>query len=275
MEGVQPQDVVQMDDDELPPPPYHEVLHADPPQGSNPTSDARKLHFLSKAQELRHVREVDTFRWFLLTLLKIDYGIDTRSNQEALQTNYFAIHIFDHLQLYMDLVGDNLDDAADLYLEQMPEVVKALNLDRAFLRQWLIDYRNGLRKTKDHLYHSFLENSSMKEILNLLWWHREEAIDALVPPRFTLLWSSLHTARLEKERALFKFLQNPTDFALTPLGKRVDRTRVAVFGYGSMSIAQAASRFCYDEVRPVPLRLVGSRDSEACRPESETRCLLM
>ena len=226
-----------VNNDQSPPPPYQEAVSQDsglvglgPLQNSDSTTDIRELEFLSQVSQLRHAEDTMTLRSFLTTLLKIDYGLDRLSDHDALRQCPVANRLNQHFRLSEDLLGGNNRRAAEFFLKQTPEAVKGLNLDSRFLSLWLATYRSNVRRSKDGCYHGLFEDAPISMMAIQLWWHREEAIDAIVPAKALQLRAVLHAAMLKKQRDLFEYLRDPKDFALTRLGETIEQHRTTILG---------------------------------------------
>ena len=248
------------DDDQLPPPAYHEVTLRDGSrfQDSSSTTDPRELEFLDQATNFQRFLDIEDLRSFLTALLKIDYGLATASDRNYSRHGPMAKRLNVHFMLFEQTLGGDNDRAAELFLTQMPSpLMETLGLDHRFLCLWLADYRSIVSQSEDGLYGSFFDGALMGAGAMKLWMDREEVIDAIASADASApqLQAALHAALLKRQQEWFEDLEHPTDYTLTPLGKTVNGKRLEMLAQERGGVMEKALESASGEAGLGPFKL--------------------
>ena len=249
-------------DEELPPPysaaaPGQDNLTTVDEQES---SDSQVNRFLSRSRELRQRRDIEEVRLFFLEILMIDYGIDTEVIQDRLLRSCLVKKIVDHFELHKEMFGeDGRKEAAECFLVEMPEAVKALNVS-SYVMVWTLvnfaaDVTWSLNDTRR--YRSYFDRMPIPMILCKLKWD-QEVIDKLVPKNCPWLRAKLHAARERKQMLFFDFVQDLDDYQLSPMGRKVEKQWDGIW-----SVEQRAVDVWKEETRNAVLQRTQSKHHQS------------
>ena len=230
--------------------------------------------FRRRAEHFQQLRDIEALRRLLLCMLKIEYGINARFNRDLLLRSPLAIQLDEHFRRHEDVL-----EAAGLFLARMPQAAKRLKVSDNLLRLMLSGFRDeivrgegGNLQQRCYRDHGLLTAYPIEIMAIKFWYHRTEIIDALVPSHIVRLRIELHAALLKKQSVYFTFLKTPDDYALTAIGKRIQKEWFRTHGDRMIAtglVAPRSRRAAQNDRRPSSLE---SFDLEANRPKPDRRC---
>ena len=179
---------------------------------------------------LRRYHATQSFRRFLLAVLKVEYGVDANFEQRYLANAQEALYFRDLMHAHKAQADD--DDAASSrkgfanavtrFLEDFADAVSSLDLRTEALVPLLGRYGHIMRKHASYRSTFAFGDFGARDVAVKLFYDRVHLVEALVPECCRGLRARLRTVRAARQKRYFVRLENLKDYELSDEGRAFD-----------------------------------------------------